>query len=198
MKNGGYEEAARLIADLTIEQKVALLSGKDFWTTKAIGDIPSITMTDGPHGVRLSQTGLEGEPATCFPTASALAATWNPELAHKVGEAIGIEAQSLNVHVVLGPGVNMKRSPLGGRNFEYLSEDPYLTAEMAIAYIKGMQSQGVGTSLKHFAANNQEYERMRSSSDVDERTLHEIYLRGFELTVKEAQPWSLMASYNHY
>ena len=196
MKNGGYEEAARLIADLTIEQKVALLSGKDFWTTKAIGDIPSITMTDGPHGVRLSQTGLEGEPATCFPTASALAATWNPELAHKVGEAIGIEAQSLNVQVVLGPGVNMKRSPLGGRNFEYLSEDPYLTAEMAIAYIKGMQSQGVGTSLKHFAANNQEYERMRSSSDVDERTLHEIYLRAFELTVKEAQPWSLMASYN--
>lgn len=196
MKNGGYEEAAQLIADLTIEQKVALLSGKDFWTTKAIGDIPSITMTDGPHGVRLSQTGLEGEPATCFPTASALAATWNPELAHKVGEAIGVEAQSLNVQVVLGPGVNMKRSPLGGRNFEYLSEDPYLTAQMAIAYIKGMQSQGVGTSLKHFAANNQEYERMRSSSDVDERTLHEIYLRAFELTVKEAQPWSLMASYN--
>ena len=191
-------EAATLVYKLTLKEKAALLSGKDFWTTKAIGGIPSITMTDGPHGVRKAKVGsaIDGEPATCFPTASALASTWNPELLRKVGEAIGIEAQSLDVQVVLGPGVNMKRSPLGGRNFEYFSEDPYLASELAIPYIKGMQSQGVGTSLKHFAANNQEYERMKNSSDLDERTLHEIYLRAFERTVKQAQPWSVMASYN--
>lgn len=192
------QEAARLVGRLSLEEKVALLSGKDFWTTKSFEGIPSITMTDGPHGVRKTKPGsaIDGYPATCFPTASALAATWNPELLHAVGEAIGIEAQSMDVQVVLGPGINMKRSPLAGRNFEYFSEDPYLTAQMAIAHINGLQSQGVGASLKHFAANNQEYERMVNSSDIDERTLHEIYLRAFELTVKQTQPWSLMASYN--
>lgn len=198
MKNGGYDEARRLVGALSLDEKIALLSGKDYWTTKSFNGIPSITMTDGPHGVRLAKEGtsFSGVPATCYPTASALASTWDVALAQKVGDAIGLEAQAMDVQVVLGPGVNMKRSPLGGRNFEYFSEDPYLTAQMAIAMINGMQSQGVGTSLKHFAANNQEFERMNNSSDIDERTLHEIYLRAFELTVKASQPWSLMSSYN--
>ena len=191
------DEAVKLVGRLTLEEKASLLSGRDIWTTRSFPGIPSIMMTDGPHGVRKAGgTSFLGVPATCFPTASALASTWNPDLLYKVGEAIGVEAQSEDVQVVLGPGVNMKRSPLGGRNFEYFSEDPILAARMAIAHVNGVQSQGVGTSLKHFAANNQEYERMQNSSDVDERTLHEIYLRAFELTVKEAQPWSLMASYN--
>ncbi len=189
-------EAKRIVASLTLEEKASLLSGKDTWSTRAIGEIPSIFMTDGPHGLRKALTGINGLPATCFPTASALASTWNPDLVQQVGAAIGLEAQAADVQVVLGPGVNMKRSPLGGRNFEYFSEDPVLAGEMAVAHINGLQSQGVGASLKHFAANNQEFERFQNNSVVDERTLNEIYLKAFEMAVRHAKPWSVMASYN--
>lgn len=184
--------------DLSLEQKIALLSGRSQWETESVGSLPSIRVADGPYGLRKEISGktMVSEPATCFPTSSAQAATWNPELIQRMGAAIGREAQAASVHVVLGPGVNMKRSPLGGRNFEYFSEDPILASQMACAFIDGVQSEGVGTSLKHFAANNQEYERMTNSSQVDERTLREIYLRAFELTIKRSQPWSVMASYN--
>lgn len=189
-------EAKRIVAGLTLEEKASLLSGKDTWSTRNIGEVPSIFMTDGPHGLRKALTGLNGLPATCFPTASALASTWNPDLVQQVGSAIGVEAQAADVQVVLGPGTNMKRSPLGGRNFEYFSEDPVLAGEMAAAHINGLQSQGVGASLKHFAANNQEFERFQNDSVVDERTLNEIYLKAFEVAVRRAKPWSVMASYN--
>ncbi len=189
-------EAKRIVAGLTLEEKASLLSGKDTWSTRAIGEIPSIFMTDGPYGLRKSLTGLNGLPATCFPTASALASTWNSELVQRVSSAIAVEAQAADVQVVLGPGTNMKRSPLGGRNFEYFSEDPVLAGEMAVAHINGLQSRGVGASLKHFAANNQEYERFQNNSVIDERTLNEIYLKAFEMAVKRAKPWSVMASYN--
>ncbi len=135
-------------------------------------------------------------PATCFPTATCMASTWDVDLIHKLGEAIAEECIALKVDVVLGPGVNMKRTPLCGRNFEYYSEDPYLAGEMAVSFIKGVQSKGVGTSLKHFAANNQEYQRSTISSEVDERTLREIYLPAFEAAVKKAKPWTVMCSYN--
>lgn len=191
------QQAIHIVSKLTLEEKASLLSGRDTWSTRAIADlVPSIFMTDGPHGLRKSAEGFGGTPATCFPTASALASTWNTTLISRVGEAIGIEAQAANVQVVLGPGVNMKRSPLGGRNFEYFSEDPVLSGEMAVAHIGGMHTQGVGASLKHYAVNNQEYERFSNNSIVDERPLHEIYLRPFEIAVKRAQPWSVMASYN--
>lgn len=195
-----YREILALIAELTLEEKASLLSGKDLWSTKAIErlHIPSIFMTDGPHGLRKSE-GLDiakSVPATCFPTASALASSWNTQLAQEVGQALGKESQENNVQVLLGPGINMKRSPLGGRNFEYFSEDPVLSGYLASAYIDGVQGEGVGVSLKHFAANNQEFERMKNDSRVDSLALHEIYLRAFEIAVKKSQPWSVMMSYN--
>jgi beta-glucosidase len=157
-------------------------------------------VSDGPHGVRrvpdVHAMVIESLPATCFPTASCLASTWDVDLIHKMGEALGEECIALNVDVLLGPGANMKRSPLGGRNFEYFSEDPYLAGEMAASMINGVQSKGVGTSLKHYAANNQEYQRFSISAEVDERTLREIYLTAFEKAVKQAQPWTVMCSYN--
>jgi beta-glucosidase len=175
-------KATALVAQMTLEEKALLLSGDGWWRTHRIDrlQIPSICMTDGPHGLRK----VEGEglglstsvPATCFPTASALASSWDTELIRQVGMALADEAQARDVQILLGPGINMKRSPLGGRNFEYFSEDPLLAGKMAAAYIEGVQSQGVGTSLKHYAANNQEYERMATSSNVDERALHEVYL----------------------
>jgi len=187
---------------MTLEEKALLLSGDGWWRTHRIDrlQVPSICMTDGPHGLRK----VEGEgpglstsvPATCFPTASALASSWDTELIRQVSTALAEEAQASDVQILLGPGVNMKRSPLGGRNFEYFSEDPLLAGKMAAAYIQGLQSQGVGTSLKHYAANNQEFERMATSSNLDERTLQEIYLPAFEIAVREAQPWSVMAAYN--
>lgn len=193
-------QAKALVSKMTLEEKAALCSGRDFWSTKPNdkAGIPSVFMTDGPHGLRkaVGTDFTNSVPATCFPTAAGLASSWNPELLNRMGIALGEECQANNVQFLLGPGVNMKRSPLGGRNFEYFSEDPVLAGKMAAALIKGVQSQGIGTSLKHFAANNQEFERLTNNSEVDERTLHEIYLPAFEIAVKEAQPWTVMCSYN--
>ena len=202
-KQNFEKEAERLVSQLTLEEKASLTSGRDAWSTQPIErlDIPYIWVADGPHGLRRApSTNTWGygdqAPATCFPTASALAASWDLDLLGQVGQALGQEAQALGVNVLLGPGVNIKRSPLGGRNFEYFSEDPLLAGKLAAAYIQGVQSQGVGTSLKHYAANNQETERMFMNSHVDDRTLNEIYLTPFEIAVKQAQPWTVMACYN--
>jgi beta-glucosidase len=193
-------KAKALVAEMTLEEKALLLSGNGWWHTHAVErlQIPAISIFDGPHGLRKVEGGglPTSEPATCFPTASALASSWDTELIRQVGVALAEECQAHDVQILLGPGANMKRSPLGGRNFEYFSEDPILAGKMASAYIQGVQSQGVGTSLKHYAANNQEFERMETSSNLDERALHEIYLPAFEIAVKEAQPWSVMAAYN--
>lgn len=194
----------KLIAEMTIEEKASLCSGLDFWNTKGIErlGIPSIMVTDGPHGLRKQAQGADhlgiynSVPSTCFPSAVGLASTWNKELIHQVGVALGEECQAEDVAVLLGPGANIKRSPLCGRNFEYFSEDPYLSSEVAASHINGVQSQGVGTSLKHFAANNQEHRRMSTDAIVDERTLREIYLASFEGAVKKAQPWTVMSAYN--
>lgn len=191
-------------SDLTLEEKASLTSGADFWTTKSIDRVglPSIMMTDGPHGLRkqadaTDHLGLASSvPATCFPPAVGIGSSFDPELVERVGAAIGVEAAIENVAVVLGPGINIKRSPLCGRNFEYFSEDPLVSGILGAASVRGIQSQGVGSSLKHFAANNQEFDRMRASSDVDPRPLREIYLRGFERVVRDAQPWTVMCSYN--
>ena len=193
-----------LIKQLTLEEKASLLSGRDFWTTKPIEwlGIPSVMMTDGPHGLRKQRAdadhlGLfDSVPATCFPTAAALASSWDRDLIREVGEALGEECQAEDVAILLGPGANIKRSPLCGRNFEYFSEDPYLSSEMAAHHIRGVQSKGVGTSLKHYAVNNQEHRRMSVDAVVDERALREIYLASFEGAVKQAQPWTVMCSYN--
>ena len=189
---------------LTIEEKAALVTGAGFWSTVVIerAGIPSIGITDGPHGVRKQNTGddhlglNESEPATCFPPAAGIASSWNPALVERIGVALGIEARAQDVGVLLGPGVNIKRSPLCGRNFEYFSEDPLLSGELGAAWVRGIQSTGVGASLKHFAANNQETNRMTVSAEVDARTLREIYLPAFERVVKSEQPWTVMCSYN--
>ena len=194
----------QLAKQLTLEEKAGLCSGADFWHTKSVERlrIPAVMVSDGPHGLRkqaeeADHLGLNGSvPATCFPTAAGMGASWNRDLIRQVGEALGEECQAENVAVLLGPGANIKRSPLCGRNFEYFSEDPYLSSEMAAHHILGVQSQGVGTSLKHFAANNQEHRRMSVNSIIDERTLREIYLASFEGAVKQSQPWSVMCSYN--
>jgi beta-glucosidase len=191
-----------LIAQMTLEEKAALCTGATAWNTTAVErlGIPELIVSDGPHGLRrvtdLNALASDSLPATCFPTASCLASTWDVELIHKMGEALSEECIALNVDVLLGPGANMKRSPLGGRNFEYFSEDPYLAGEMAASIINGIQSKGVGTSLKHYAANNQEFQRFSISAEVDERTLREIYLPAFEKAVKTAKPWTVMCSYN--
>lgn len=194
----------QLINEMTLEEKASLCSGLNFWRLKGVErlGIPSIMVTDGPHGLR--KQGGSGDhlgiyqsvPATCFPSAVGLASTWNRSLIEKVGIALGEECQAEDVAVLLGPGANIKRSPLCGRNFEYFSEDPYLSSEMAANHVKGVQSQGVGTSLKHFAVNNQEHRRMSVDAIVDERTLREIYLASFENVVKQSQPWTVMCSYN--
>ncbi|WP_224242820.1 glycoside hydrolase family 3 C-terminal domain-containing protein [Hyalangium gracile] len=196
-----YKARAReLVLQMTLEEKALLLSGNGSWTTHKVErlGIPSIYMTDGPHGLRkaLGPSMADSVPATCFPTASALGSTWNTQLMEQVGAALARECQANDVQLLLGPGINMKRSPLGGRNFEYFSEDPVLTGHLAAAYIQGVQGEGVGTSLKHFAVNNQEFERMVSNSNLDERTLREIYLPAFELAITQAQPWSVMCAYN--
>ena len=193
-------KAKSLVAEMTLEEKTKLLSGNGWWRTHAVErlGIPPMSVSDGPHGLRKVEGGgiQTSVPATCFPTASAIASSWDTELIREIGVALAEECQASDVQILLGPGVNMKRSPLGGRNFEYFSEDPVLAGKMGAAYIQGVQSQGVGTSLKHYAANNQEFERMATSSNLDERTLREVYLPAFEIAVKEAQPWSVMAAYN--
>jgi beta-glucosidase len=194
----------KIILEMTLEEKAGLCSGLNWWETKSIDrlGIPSIMMTDGPHGLRKQATsadhlGLNASiPATCFPSGAALACSWDRKLIEKVGVALGEECQAEKVDIILGPGANIKRSPLCGRNFEYFSEDPYLSAKMAAGHIKGVQSQGVGTSLKHYAVNNQEERRMSVDTIVDERTLREIYLASFEGAVKQSQPWTVMCSYN--
>lgn len=196
--------ASQIVAALTVEQKAAITSGASFWETVAIADagIAALTLTDGPHGIRKQVQGADAlglndsVVAVCFPPAVALAAAFDPALAGEVGDALGRACLAEKVGVLLGPGINMKRSALGGRNFEYYAEDPFLAGRMAAAYVRGVQQHGVGTSVKHFAANNQETERFRVSADIDPRPLHEIYLRAFEYVVRSAQPWSVMAAYN--
>ena len=191
-----------VLAELTLEEKASLCLGSDFWHTAPVErlGIAKIMVSDGPHGLRAQpneadHVGLAGSvPATCFPTASALGSSWDPSLLELVGEALAVEARTLGVSVVLGPGINMKRSPLCGRNFEYLSQDPFLAGELAVAMVAGTQPHGVGTSLKHFAANNQEDDRLRVSAEVDERTLREIYLPAFERVVTGGQPWTVMCA----
>ncbi|MCR2800112.1 glycoside hydrolase family 3 C-terminal domain-containing protein [Microbacterium sp. zg-Y818] len=195
---------SRTASDLTVHEQASLTSGADFWSTKAVQrvGVPSITLTDGPHGLR-KQTGAgdhlglaSSVPATCFPPAAGLASSFDADLVQRVGAAIGREAAIEDVAVVLGPGINIKRSPLCGRNFEYYSEDPVVAGVLGAAAVRGIQSQGVGASLKHFAANNQETDRLRVSADVDPRPMREIYLRGFERVVTQALPWTVMCAYN--
>jgi beta-glucosidase len=191
-----------IVSQMTLEEKAGICTGASHWTTTPVErlGVPEMIVSDGPHGVRrvpdVNSIAMESLPATCFPTASCLASSWDVDLIRKMGEALAEECVALNVDVLLGPGANMKRSPLGGRNFEYFSEDPYLAGEMAASLINGIQSKGVGTSLKHYAANNQEFQRFSISAEVDERTLREIYLPAFEKAVKQAQPWTVMCSYN--
>ena len=193
-----------IIASLNLEQKCALLSGGTVFTTRALPGkgIPAITLSDGPNGVRkqagaADHLGLNPSvPATCFPTSATVANSWDPALGEAVGAAMGEEAAAQGVSVLLGPGLNIKRSPLCGRNFEYFSEDPYLAGKMAAAYVRGIQKNGIAACPKHFAVNSQELRRMASDSIVDERTLREIYLTGFEMVVKEAQPKTIMSAYN--
>lgn len=193
-----------IVSQMTLEEKAGMCSGKDFWHLKSVErlGIPEVMVSDGPHGLRkqaenADHLGInESIKAVCFPTACATACSFDRDLLEEMGSAIGKECQAENVSVLLGPAVNIKRSPLCGRNFEYFSEDPYLAGQMAKAHIQGVQKEGVGTSIKHFAANNQEYHRMSASSEVDERTLREIYLAAFETPIKEAKPKTVMCSYN--
>lgn len=192
-----------LISKMTLEEKIALTIGKDFWSTNGVErlGIAPIALNDGPHGVRKPGASTEigigsSFAATCFPTASTLACSWDTALVEEVGEALGEECLELDVQVLLGPGVNIKRTPLGGRCFEYYSEDPVLAGELGCAYVNGVQSKGIGTSLKHYACNNQEFERMSINVEVDQRTLREIYLAAFERVVRKAKPWTVMCAYN--
>lgn len=199
-----HNKAKELVAQMTLEEKAGLCSGKNFWYLKGIDrlGLPEIMVTDGPHGLRKQETAADNlglnqsVPATCFPTASATACSFDRELLYEMGKTYAEECEQENVAVVLGPGVNMKRSPLCGRNFEYFSEDPLLAGEIAAGFIQGVQSLNVGTSIKHYLANNQEKGRMVGESVVDERTLREIYLKAFEIAVKKSSPWTVMASYN--
>ena len=198
------EKIRDLVSQMTLEEKAGLCSGEDFWHTKAVErlGIPSVMVSDGPHGLRKQDEAADhlgindSIKAVCFPAGCALASSFDRELAEKMGETIGQECQAENISTILGPAVNIKRSPLYGRNFEYYSEDPYAASEMSAAFIQGVQSKNVGTSLKHFLANNQEKRRMTNSSDVDERTLREIYMAAFEGAVKNGKPWTVMNSYN--
>lgn len=193
-----------IISQMTLEEKAGMCSGKDFWHLKGVErlGIPEVMVSDGPHGLRKQNEKAdhlganESIKAVCFPTACATACSFDRNLLRELGEALGDECQAEDVSVILGPAVNIKRSPLCGRNFEYFSEDPYLAAQMAAAHIQGVQSKNVGTSIKHFAANNQEYRRLSCSSEIDERTLREIYLAAFEAPIKEGKPDTVMCSYN--
>ncbi|XVQ15132.1 glycoside hydrolase family 3 C-terminal domain-containing protein [Spirillospora sp. CA-255316] len=197
-------EIQRTVSTLTLEEKARLVSGGGLWATAEVAHagVHAAVLTDGPHGVRLTRDGVDTGhirncfPATSFPTAAALGSSWDVDLLREIGEALGAEALALGVDVLLGPGVNMKRSPLCGRNFEYFAEDPLLAGALGAAWVEGVQSRGVGASVKHFAANSQETDRMRVSADVDERTLREIYLPAFEHVVRQARPATVMSSYN--
>jgi beta-glucosidase len=187
--------------ELTVAEQAAVTSGRDAWHTTPVesAGLPALTVTDGPHGVRLQANPsdmLRGQPATAFPPAVATASTWDPDLLRRMGEALGDECRAMGVSVLLGPGVNLKRSPLGGRNFEYFSEDPLLAGVLAAAWVSGLQSRNVGASLKHFAVNSQETDRMRVSADVEIRTLREMYLSAFRRVVTQARPWTVMCAYN--
>lgn len=194
----------RVISEMSIDDKIDLCEGKDFWHTRDYPEhgIESVMMCDGPHGLRKQIEGADmlgvnkSEPATCFPSLSAAACSWDTELLAEMGRAIGTEARANGVSMLLGPGLNIKRNPLCGRNFEYFSEDPYLSGKLAAAFVRGVQSTGVGSCIKHFAANSQEYKRFNSDSVMDERTLREIYLTGFEIAVRESSPVCVMHSYN--
>ena len=194
----------KLVEKMTIEEKAAILSGKTVWQTREIDrlSIPSIFLSDGPHGIRKQagagdHLGLNASlNATCFPTAATIANSWNQDLGEEIGQALGEEAASMDVNILLGPGLNIKRSPLCGRNFEYFSEDPYLAGKMAASYIRGIQSKGVAACPKHYAVNSQELRRMASDSVLDERTLREIYLTNFEIAVKEGNAKAIMSAYN--
>ena len=199
------DKIREILSQLTLEEKAGLCSGEDVWRTKAVErlGVPSALLSDGPHGLRTQKEKVEDIArqsgtieAVCFPTGSCLACSFDRDLLRRVGELLGGECRAEGVNVLLGPAVNSKRSPLCGRNFEYYSEDPVLTAKLAACFIRGVQSRGVGTSLKHFAANNQEHRRLTTNANVDERTLREIYLAGFEGAVKEGRPWTVMCSYN--
>jgi beta-glucosidase len=200
----GVADIETVLGQLTLEEKARLVMGSDFWHTAAVErlGVERIMVADGPHGLRMQpdeadHAGIGGSvPATCFPTASGLASSWDRELVAEVGGALAREALVQGVSVILGPGINIKRSPLCGRNFEYFSEDPFLTGELALAMVAAIQEHGIGTSLKHYAANNQEDDRLRVSAEVDERTLREIYLPAFERVVTGAQPWTVMCAYN--
>ena len=196
-----YQE---IISKMTLEQKASMMSGQDTWRTKEYEEygIPAMFLSDGPHGLRKQagagdHLGLNASlPATCFPTAATMANSWDEKLGEQLGECLGEEAAALGVNMVLGPGLNMKRSPLCGRNFEYFAEDPYLAGKMAAAYIRGIQSKGVAACPKHFAANSQEERRMAMDSVVDERTFRELYTTGFEIAVKEGKAKGIMTAYN--
>jgi beta-glucosidase len=201
---GIHSRAREIVAGLSDDEKVRLLSGLDMWHLEPVGDagIPAVRMADGPHGLRREVEGEDtpglgpSTPATCFPTSATLACSWDTELVEEVGRALGSEARAQGVGVVLGPGLNLKRHPCCGRNFEYYSEDPLLAGTMAAALVRGIQSAGVGACLKHFAVNNQETHRMTVDAIVDERTLRELYLYGFEIAVRESAPWAVMCAYN--
>ena len=203
-KTGGSMNIDKIISEMTLEEKAGLCSGQDFWKTKAVErlGVPQMMVSDGPHGLRKQDdagdhAGInESIKAVCFPPGVTVTSSFDRDLIGTMGEYLGESANAENLGVLLGPAVNIKRSPLCGRNFEYFSEDPYLSSEMAVSQIKGIQSKGVGTSIKHYLANSQEHRRMSSDSRVDERTLREIYLPTFEKAVKEAQPWTVMCSYN--
>ena len=198
------KEIKKLVSEMTLEEKAGMCSGVDFWHTKAVErlGIPAVMMSDGPYGLRKQEgeadhLGLnESIKTVCFPAGVSTASSFNRKLVRKLGETLGEECQAENIGVLLGPAMNIKRSPLCGRNFEYYSEDPYVSSQMASAYIKGLQSKHVGACPKHFYANNMEEKRQTASSELDERTAREIYLASFEETVKEAKPWSIMCSYN--
>jgi len=204
MNNNYADDIKKYLSELTLEEKASLCSGQDMWFTKKVErlKIPRIMVADGPHGLRkqkdeCEEVGLlESVPATCFPSGAALASSWDKKLIGRVGQALGREAKAEQVSVVLGPAVNIKRSPLCGRNFEYYSEDPCLSSRMAASFIKGIQQEGVGSSIKHFAANNQEHRRLVLNAEIDKRSLREIYLASFEYAIKESKPWTVMSAYN--
>ncbi len=191
-------DVEELLGQMTVQEKVAMLAGTNMWYTVPVErlGIPSLKMSDGPNGARGAGGFTGGVKAACFPAEISLASTWNIDLLERVGHALAREAKMKGAQVLLAPTVNIQRSPLGGRNFESFSEDPFLSARLAVAYITGLQREGVGASIKHYVCNDEEFERFSLSSEVRERALREIYLQPFQTAVREVQPWTIMAAYN--